>query len=80
MITLKQEISKETVQRKPYSLNYVRERFKTKAVCIKAVEENPWSLEFVPDQCKIQEMCEKTVREDSYSLMHVSNLVCKKSK
>ena len=39
----------EAVSRKPHSLGYVPDHFKTKKMCEKTVEEDPCSLHSVPD-------------------------------
>ena len=60
----------EEVRRKPYTLDYVPDHFKTQEMCNKAVPNYQAVLFLVPDHFKTQEICIKAVEIDLY---HIPN-------
>ena len=62
----------EAVRRKPRSLVFVPDHFKTEGMCEGAVEKNQYTLRDVPLHFRTQEMCIKAVEKYLYPLKFVS--------
>ena len=58
------------VEKDPYRLGYVPDRYKKARVCEKIVEREPRVLMYVPKRLKTQEMCEKAVEADPWQLYY----------
>ena len=59
------------VRRKPRSLAFIRDIFKTQEMCIKAPEVDPWSFKYVPDNLRTREVCEEAVNIEPWLLVYV---------
>ena len=68
---IQEEFNKE-VRRKPRSLAFIPDIFKTPEMCIEAVRIDPFLLVRVADHFKTQEMCNEAVRNMSCTLLFVS--------
>ena len=66
-----QEACNKEVLKKPRSLAFIPDIFKTQEMCIKALEVDPWLFKYVPDNLKTQKMCDDCVLKDSYTLKFV---------
>ena len=63
-----QEVCNEEVSRKPRSLTFIPDHFKTKEMCNEAVRIEPILLSCVPYHPKTQEMCNEAVRNSPCTL------------
>ena len=57
-------ICERALEKCPYYLKFVPDKYKTQMMCEKTFEK-PWSLllKYAPDNFKTQEACDKTVRD-----------------
>ena len=49
------------VEKGPYNLKFVPDKYKTQMMCERATEDKPETLEFFPDHFKTQMMYERAV-------------------
>ena len=59
---VQEKFSKE-VQRKPLSLTFIPDIFKTQEMCNKAVEMDPYTLKYVPYQYRMLKMCCRAIEK-----------------
>ena len=57
------EACNKEVRRKPRSLAFISDIFKTQEMCNEAVQADPYTLKFVPVHLRTYEMCFKAVEK-----------------
>lgn len=65
-----QEMRAEAVQKEPYSLHYVRDKYKNQDIIKESMLISLVLFFLITDHLKIQEMCIKTVEENSWDLFY----------
>ena len=69
-----------SVEKNPFLLKYIPDKYKTEDMCNNAVNSKPWVLQYVPDQFKTQDMCDSAVDNEprTVSTMYQINTKLKK--